>query len=292
MKTRILVLGSTGMLGHMVMRVFEKEKACETRGTHLNDKDDPYYFDAEAGLGRLDTIFTENGGYDYLINCIGITKDKIDENNHESVRRAKRVNSLFPHELADFAEKKGARVIHISTDGVFSGSKESYDEDAACDCTDVYGKSKSSGEVRRDNFLNIRCSIMGPSPFEKGGLLEWFLSQPEGSNVQGYTNNIWNGVSTLQFAQLCRRMIKDDLFTALRNESAVFHFAPNQPVSKYELLTLLKSAFNKDVTIIPVENENGAVRRILVSKYKGLKEIYDRDVPMSRVVTQLKEALV
>ena len=287
MSTRILILGSTGMLGHMVLKVLSKGKFFLTNGTHLTASDDLLYFNVEAGLEKLSLICEKNKGFNYLINCIGITADKIDSSDSSSITRAIAINSLFPHQLAKFARDKNIRVIHISTDGVFSGTAECYDEDSPCDCLDIYGKTKSLGEVVNSNVLNIRCSIIGPSPFEKGGLFEWFQSQPEGTTISGYTNHIWNGVSTSQFAELCRRIIKDNQFEDLRKESSVFHFAPNRAVSKYELLNILKSALNKKITINSVEHSDGIVRRVLVSKYSGLKKLHDCDIPMETAIKQL-----
>ncbi len=289
MKTKVLVLGSTGMLGHMVLKVLSQEKEFVVSGTHLSKSDDRFYFDAEEGLEKLDLIYRENKDYDYLINCIGITADKIDSSDSSSIMKAIRINSLFPHQLAEFAQKRNARVIHISTDGVFSGRAESYDEDSPCDCIDIYGKIKSLGEVSNSNVLNIRCSIIGPSPLEKGGLFEWFRSQPEDAALSGYTNHVWNGVSTLQFAEFCQRIIKGNKFEFLRKELSVVHFAPNQPVTKYELLNILKSALNKKVNINPVEHASGMVRRVLISKCAKLKELFDYGIPMEKAIKQLIE---
>jgi dTDP-4-dehydrorhamnose reductase len=289
MNTKILVLGSTGMLGHMVLKVLSREKKFTVSGTCISNSTDLFYFDVEEGLEKLDLIFSENKGYDYFINCIGITADKIDPSNSRSITKAIKVNALFPHELAEFVREKNAKLIHISTDGVFLGCAELYDEDAPCDCFDVYGKTKSLGEVVNSNVLNIRCSIIGPSPYERGGLFEWFQSQPEGSVISGYTNHVWTGITTFQFAKLCQRIIEGNQFDCLRKESAIFHFVPNQQVSKYKLLTILKSALNKKITINPVEHSKGTVKRILVSKYSGLKRLYGHDIPMEKAIRQLIE---
>lgn len=287
MKTKILVLGSTGMLGHMVLKVLSKESAFEAHGTHLNNKKDHFYFDVITGLEKLSLIYNKGAGYNYFINCIGITKDKIDEKDKKFVRLAEKINAKFPHELADFAKQRGIRIIHISTDGIFSGIVGRYDEDSPCDSQDVYARTKRTGEVVSDNVLNIRCSIIGPSPFEKRGLFEWFYSQPDGSKIEGYTNHIWSGVSTLQFAELCSRIIKNNSFDALRKESPLFHFAPNRPVSKYELLKILKFKLDKNIIIVPIEHRDGPIKRILVSMYKGLKKIYPHDRSMEDVISEL-----
>lgn len=287
---KILVLGSTGMLGHMVFNVLSGETTFNVVGTHHKDVSDFLYFDAESGFNKLEEICKKYNQFDYLINCIGFTNNNINEELSKSVLRAIRINSLFPHILAEFASNTGARIIHISTDGVFSGTAEYYYEDDPHDCTDVYGKTKSLGEVVSNNFLNIRCSIMGPSPFAKNGLYEWFQSRPDGETISGYTNHIWNGVSTAQFAELCLKIIKNNCFYDLREESHVFHFAPNKEISKYELLKLFKTIFKKDISIIPVEHGNGPVKRILKSKYSKLAKLYYEDgVPMDKVVQELSQ---
>lgn len=287
MSTKILVLGSRGMLGHMVLRVLSEENSLKVDGTHRADSRDRFYFDAGFGMDALLSICRTGGKYDYLVNCIGLTKDRIEERNSQSVVQSIRINALFPHDLADLAERQGSRVIQISTDGVFSGKAEAYDEDAPHDCSDVYGKTKSLGEIINSNVLNIRCSIIGPSPFQHRGLLEWFLSQPEGSLIPGYTNQFWGGVSTVQFAELCKAITKQSCFDALRRESPVFHFTPNIPISKYELLNLFKSAFRRNVSIIPREAEGGVVHRVLVSKYLSLRDLCGYDLPMESAIKEL-----
>lgn len=288
MSTKVLILGRTGMLGHMVERVLSPDGDLEISGTHISDPEDPFYFRAEGGIDTLEKLFHKTGSYDYVINCIGITADKIKAEDSDSVVLATLINSCFPHQLAGLADRFRSRVIHISTDGVFSGLDESYDEDAPHDCRDLYGKTKSIGEVLgHSNFLNIRCSIIGPSPIEKRGLLEWFCSQPEGSVISGYTNHIWSGITTLQFAELCRTIIRNNGFERLRDESAVFHFSPNRPVSKYELLKMFKEVLDRKVTIKPTASEGGQIKRILKSKYAGLKSLYDYDCPMVDAIHQM-----
>lgn len=276
---KILVLGSTGMLGHTVFKVLSKEKSFEVHGTQGEDSNAPYYFNVEDGIKE------DFNNYDYLINCIGILSNAIDACDSSSVARAIKINALFPHELAREIKSK---IIHMSTDGVFSGKGGPYDEDAPHDCLDIYGKTKSLGEVIADNVLNIRTSILGPSPLRKQGLQEWFLSQPEGATINGYANHIWNGVTTLQFAELCAKIIKENAFHKLRKESFVFHFAPNQPVTKYELLNLFKRVFEKNITVNPVESST-SVKRILTTKYDGIKNLYKHNQSMEENINKLKQ---
>lgn len=287
MSIKVMVLGNTGMLGHMVLKVLSDKTDLTVFGTHISNCQDPYYFDAEDGLDLLKTIFKDNKGFDFIINCIGITADKIKYSDSASIIRALKINSIFPHLLAELAQQENSRVLQISTDGVFSGTAEFYYENSPHDCCDIYGKTKSLGEVYSDNFLNIRCSIVGPSPIEKRGLLEWFKSQPNGSTISGYTDHIWNGVTTLQFAELCQKIIETNKFDNLRKESAVFHFAPNESVSKNELLNIFKDTLGKDITVKPIVQGDPVVRRILSSRYKGLKQLVRHNLLMEDEIKRL-----
>lgn len=286
-KRKVLVLGVTGMLGHMVQRVLAESASIDVQGTHIFDKKDRFYFDVMSGLGGLEVICDRSPSYDYFINCIGILPAKIAEKDPTAIRKAIKINSLFPHELSEFAKERGIRVIHISTDGVFSGEAESYREDDTHDCPDFYGITKSLGEVDDKRFLNLRCSIIGPSPFLGEGLLEWFLKQPDGSVLSGYTNNIWHGISTYQFAQLCLKVIEGVHFETLREESAVFHFAPNEPITKFDLLCLFREIFEKIVDIKAVASDDKIYKRVLQTKYDGLKNIYPFGIPVARMVSEL-----
>jgi dTDP-4-dehydrorhamnose reductase len=286
-KKKVLVLGVTGMLGHMVHRVLAESAAIDVHGTHIFDKHDPFYFDVMSGLRNLEVICDRSPCYDYFIICIGILPGKIAEKEPTTIRKAIKINSLFPHELSVFAKERSVKIIHISTDGVFSGEAESYCEDDPSDCPDFYGITKSLGEVIDKHFLNLRCSIIGPSPFLGEGLMEWFLKQPAGSAVSGYTNHIWHGISTYQFGKLCLKIIEDDHFEELRRESAVFHFAPNEPITKFELLCLFKEIFGKHVNVEAKASDDKIYKRVLQTNYRGLKNIYPYGIPAARMVSEL-----
>ncbi|KKQ78583.1 MAG: dTDP-4-dehydrorhamnose reductase [Parcubacteria group bacterium GW2011_GWC2_38_7] len=276
------------MLGYMVYKVLARESDLAVSGTHRLDKMDPLYFDREDGLKKLGVICQQAGGFDYFINCIGITADRIKVCDSKSLLSAINVNAVFPHELATFAENHDSRVIHISTDGVFSGHAESHDESSPPNCVDDYGRMKCLGEAISDRVLNIRCSIIGPSPYTKGGLYEWFISHPEKAIVSGYTNHYWNGSTTLQFAELCRAIIEGNHYDTLRSVSSIFHFVPNDSLSKYELLKLFQTMFREDITVVPTEHPGGPVRRILKSKYRELELLYKCDIPMAKVIHKMK----
>lgn len=285
--TRVLVLGSTGMLGHLVLKWLKDDTSLAVDGTHRSTPIDALWFDASMGVRGLSTLGEQRGRYAYIINCIGMTKAKINEEDSRSIRQAIAVNALFPHDLAAWAAERDTRVIHISTDGVFAGIAEAYLEDAPHDCTDVYGKTKSLGDVRTPDCLTLRCSIIGPDPSGKSGLLEWFKGQPEGKTLVGYTHHLWNGVTTLQFAELCRRIITQECFQTIWDESPVHHFCPNLPVSKYDLLQIFRSAFQKDVSITPVGETLMPVRRILATHYHSIKRLFGTGFSMEQAVSDL-----
>lgn len=286
-KKKVLVLGVTGMVGHMVHRVLAASDTIHVHGTHILDKRDPYYFDVMSGLTDLAVICDQSPCYDYFINCIGILPANIKEKDPTTIRKAIKINALFPHELSAFAKERGVKVIHISTDGIFSGKAESYCEDDIPDCADFYGITKSLGEVFDEHFLNLRCSIIGPSPFLGEGLMEWFLKQPAGAVIHGYTNHIWHGISTYQFGKLCLKIIEGDHFEGLRRESAVFHFAPNEPVTKFQLLCFFKEVFEKHVNVEAITSDDKIYKRVLQTKYRGLKNIYAYGMPAARMVSEL-----
>jgi dTDP-4-dehydrorhamnose reductase len=282
---RVLVLGGTGLLGHMVAKVL-RDEGLRVDATRRVSPKDPWWLNAEDGAAGLRAFFAQAGPYQYLINCIGVTKASVSEDDPASVRRAVAVNALFPHDLATVAQQTGARVIHISTDGVFQGTADGYAEGAPKDCTDMYGKTKSLGEVPVPGFLTIRCSIVGPDPARRRGLLEWFRAQPPGAVLTGYTDHYWNGVTTVQFARLCHALIMQDRFAEVCAESQVHHFCPNQAVSKCELLELFRSAFGAPVTIVPASSGR-PVRRILRTGYRSLGKLAGENLNMFDAVREL-----
>jgi dTDP-4-dehydrorhamnose reductase len=192
---KVLVLGHSGMLGHEMVRVLEQEGiAVTTAGRNGAD--------IEFDVSKIDLSDTRLQGFDYLISCIGLTTHNIDELDSASVSRAKLLNTEFPKQLAGFAESSGAKVIQIATDCVFSGSKGSYLETDPHDATDVYGKTKSEGEIESPAVMQLRCSIIGRETKGKKSLLEWVIGQPQGATVPGFTDRHWNGVTTAAFARV------------------------------------------------------------------------------------------
>jgi dTDP-4-dehydrorhamnose reductase len=185
---------------------------------------------------------------DWVIQCIGLVKPRIREDQAPEVARALEVNGLFPHRLAAATEGR-ARVLQIATDCVYSGARGGYREADAHDALDVYGKTKSLGEVRAPHVHHLRCSIVGPEPGTPRSLLEWFLGQAPGAGVNGFVNHRWNGVTTLHFALLCAAIVEGDL-----ELPHLVHVLPRGSVTKYEMLRDFGASFGReDVQVRPTE---------------------------------------
>lgn len=257
---KILVLGSTGMLGSAVGKHFEKNENYQTVLTYRN-KDvsygkDKVFFDPLFG-NKINKVPINNA--DYVINCIGVIKPFMNSNPRDSVY----LNSVFPHDLAEQCDKKGAKLIHITTDCVFSGLKKTgtYSELDAHDALDAYGKSKSLGEP--NNCMVIRTSIIGEEIHKNASLIEWAKSQ-KGNEVNGFVNHFWNGITTKQYAKVCEKIIGNDLW-----EKDLFHIHSNI-VTKCAMLNYFNDKFNLDLKINGFETPDECNRSL--SSVKGLNK--------------------
>lgn len=251
--SNVLILGGTGMLGHAVLEDFGGFSG------NIN-------FTSRSGSGipfdvlsdSVDSLAKFVGSDDYIINCLGITKSHINDDDEHDVARAKLVNSLFPAELASLAEKTGSRVIQIATDCVFSGRKGHYLETDAHDAEDAYGKTKSLGEVVSDNVMHIRVSTIGRELGRSTLLLEWVLSHAHGATIPGFTDHFWNGVTTNHFANVVRGIIENDGF-----RSGLSHLVPADELSKADLVRQIASAFGRTDLIIKDTDSGKPVDRTL-----------------------------
>lgn len=234
---KVLVLGSEGMLGHVV-KIFFQEKGHEVRGTSRKGSED-YSFDATKNTDDIES-FIEEFNPDAVINCIGILNKVAEDNKPLAVM----VNSYLPHYLDGVCANKSVKFIHISTDCVFDGKASGdYTEESFRTATDFYGRSKGLGEINNDTNLTLRTSIVGPDKNQDGiGLFQWFMNQEGETN--GFNKVIWTGVTTLELAKCMEKAITNNL-TGLR------HAVNNEKIDKYSLLTLFKKHFNKDITIKP-----------------------------------------
>lgn len=235
--THVLILGGEGMLGHSL--VGQLSGSMNTTVTvrsigaiHPYLQRLPgvafYEFNAEdfQTFGRL----TEDVLPNVIVNCIGVVKQRgMAKEAIPSIS----TNSLFPHQLADCCVKRGIRLIHISTDCVFSGNKGNYTEDDIPDPIDLYGRSKLLGEVTAPGCLTLRTSIIGWELKHFSGLLEWFASQ-RGKEIRGFHRAIYSGLSTRSLSQLLKWIILQ------RQDLTGLYQVATQPISKHELLTRLR----------------------------------------------------
>ena len=288
--TRVLVLGASGMLGSMVVDLLSRNPEHDVLGTvrdatALHEPGRLTGFDAGGNvLAQMEAIFQAFPA-ELIINCIGLINRYCRDDDEAGVRSAVVINALFPHVLNESLAQlgTGARVIHATTDCVFSGRAGGYDEDAIHDPIDFYGKSKSLGEVVSPRWLNLRCSIVGPERKTRGSLMEWFLGQAPGSEVHGYAHHLWNGVTTLQFAQFCETVAGEQAFSALRTLHPTIHLCPNGSLSKYDLLVILNEVYERRVTVRSVRHPGPTVDRRLASLWV---EMGDR--PMRDAIVELR----
>lgn len=239
---RFLILGSNGMAGHMLY-LYLKSKGYTVTGFA---KSNPHQFDDIIIGNALDATSVEKvvkeGAFDVVVNCIGILNDFAEKN--KSV--ATFLNAYLPHFLAEITSGLQTRVIHISTDCVFSGKKGAYTETDFRDGDTFYDRSKALGELNDHKNLTLRNSIIGPDINPKGiGLLNWFMQQQH--KVNGFTKSIWTGQTTLQLAKTVEK-------ASLSNVTGLYNMVPDSSISKYDLLLLLNSTFrNNSLEIHPVE---------------------------------------
>jgi dTDP-4-dehydrorhamnose reductase len=252
---KVLVLGATGMLGNACEKFFLKSSENEVISTSRNKSENAIPFDAKS-----DSIedLLGNVNPDWIINCIGIIKPHINESLYTSTQNAIDINSLFPHRISAAIEGSNTKVIQIATDCVYSGQAGLYTEKASHDALDVYGKTKSLGEVHSNAFIHIRASIIGPEQGRSTSLLEWFLGQKPDAEVNGFTDHLWNGVTTHQFAKLAFAITKSGFFTP-----GVKHVLPKDILTKAELLETFKEVYGrKDITVNHVESSNKVDRTL------------------------------
>ncbi|MEO8664151.1 MAG: SDR family oxidoreductase [Ignavibacteria bacterium] len=249
---KVLILGGAGLLGHKAYQVFSKE--FDTYVTFRNFEDrlkEKKLFDENKVFNDIDAFDFESikkiiaGLKPYaVLNCIGIIKQLKESQDH---KLSIYINSLFPHLLAELCEDAGSRLIHISTDCVFSGKKGNYKEEDPCDAGDLYGLSKYLGEINHPGCLTLRTSIIGHELFTNFSLVDWFLSN-EGKTVSGYTNAIFTGFPTVTLCNEIVRIIKSrPSLNGLYNISS-------EKISKYDLLNLIKKTYHRNIEIEPFKD--------------------------------------
>ncbi|MFZ4739779.1 MAG: dTDP-4-dehydrorhamnose reductase family protein [Bacteroidales bacterium] len=248
---KILVLGSAGMLGHIVFAYFNKLNKYEVIDASFPIKIRPKSLLLDVTNKAQVEEIIDKIQPDIIINCIGI----LINGSQEDPSNAIYLNSFLPHQLSKLQRKHKGKLIHISTDCVFTGKKGSYSETDFKDARDTYGLSKALGEIDNNSDITIRTSIVGPELKEHGeGLFHWFMSQK--GIINGYSNAYWTGVTTLELAKCLHKAIELD-FTGLYN------LAPHEKISKYDLLNLIKKVWKRDDIIIN-KQENMIIDKSLI----------------------------
>ena len=245
MKDKVLVLGSAGLIGHQVYNYLKDSDNYELHNISYQNKiqDDTVLLDARNEQVFIDKITSISPKY--IVNCIGILIDGSNADPENSIF----LNSYMPHRLTRLADKINAKLIHISTDCVFSGDKkEPYIETDEKDGRGVYAKTKGLGEIISDKHLTLRTSVVGPELKNDGEeLFHWFMGQS--GEVLGYTKSVWSGVTTIELAKAVKWSIDHHI-------TGLYHVTNNSSISKYDLLQLFQKYTKKDINIKPFSGKD------------------------------------
>ena len=248
---RILILGGDGMLGHQLLKTLSVRN--EVKVTLRQDLETYKKYGLFTDMNSFSGIdvrslerLSEVIAYfhpEAVINAVGIVKQRTTAK--ESIPSLE-LNSLLPHRLSVLCKVAGARLVHLSTDCVFSGKKGNYKDSDPSDAEDLYGRTKYLGEVRDSHCLTLRTSIIGFELSRKKSLLEWFLAQT--GTVKGFTKAIYTGFTTLEMSRIIEKMLIEH-----REASGVYHVS-SDPINKYDLLTLFREKLGHAIEIIPEDN--------------------------------------
>lgn len=247
---RVLILGVSGMFGSAAYRLFASSAGISVVGSarSLGGLEAlPRHKTARviggvdiADFDRLIDLFAELRPT-VVINCVGVIKQLAAAKDPVT---SIAINSLFPHRLARLSAASNSRLIHISTDCVFTGRRGNYRESDIPDAEDLYGRTKLLGEVDYPNAITLRTSIIGHEIGSAVSLVDWFLSEP-GPEVRGYRNAIYTGLPTVELARIIRDVVIP------RPELRGLWHVSSDPINKYELLRLVAKSYGKNVVILP-----------------------------------------
>ena len=238
---KVLLFGATGMAGHVVYYYLQSTGKYDISNVVYRTPltEDSIIVDVTNRDAVADVVHRVHP--EIIINCVGI----LIKGSREHPDNAILINAYFPHLLKRLSDEVGAKLIHISTDCVFSGKKGNYTEDDFRDADDVYGRSKALGEIINDKVLTIRTSIIGPELKENGeGLFHWFMHQC--GEINGFRTAIWGGVTTLELAKAIDFSLDNGIV-------GLIHLSNGVGISKFDLLNLFKEIWGKDTVIKPYD---------------------------------------
>lgn len=246
---KIFILGATGMLGHTMFKVLSENPAWEVYGS-VRNKSARSFFSDDLSNRLITDLDVENHDLllkafatvrpDVVINCIGLVKQLAESNEP---LKAVPINTLLPHRLAALCLLEGARLVHFSTDCVFSGADGNYRESDFPDARDLYGRTKLLGEVDESHVITLRTSIIGHELSGKRSLIEWFLSQKNA--VTGFSRAIFTGLPTVEVSHVIRDIVLP------RSELHGLYHVASRPIAKFDLLRIVAQVYGKDIEIIP-----------------------------------------
>lgn len=227
---KVLILGGTGMVGHTIS-IYFMEKGHDVTILSRRKVDFAYCIVGDAKNEVLLNEIIKVGNYDAIINAVGILNEDADNHKSEAVL----LNSYLPHLLVKLTENSKTKIVHMSTDCVFSGREGGYNEKSFRDGETFYDRTKALGEIENDKDLTLRCSIIGPDMNSNGiGLFNWFMKQK--NQLNGYEKVIWTGVTTLTLAKAIEQACEDNL-------TGLYNLVNNETINKYELLKLFNKTF-------------------------------------------------
>ncbi len=231
---RVLILGSDGMVGHVVSLYFKE------RGHDVSDIEQSSVL-FKNGFESL-AIFIREGLFDAVINCTAIINQEAESGKAEAVK----INSLLPHFLESITAGTLTVIVHRSTDCIYSGDRGNYTLEDWPDAKSFYARSKFLGELNNEKDITIRTSLIGPETDEKGtGLFHWFYNQR--GEVKGFANAVWTGITTVEFAKETEWLLEN-------KKHGVFQLVPACSIGKYELLLLFHKYFPGDRNVIRIDN--------------------------------------
>ena len=267
---KLLILGSSGMLGNMVSKYFINTNEFDIFLSYRNKTQHHQHENSNKFDALSDDLekLIEDINPDFLINCIGLIKPEINEESNKSIKKALEVNSYFPLKISNLASEYDFKFIQIGTDCVFSGITGEYLESSFQDAIDIYGKSKIGGEAVNLNKYVLRGSIVGPEVGQGKSLLNWFLLQNKGK-VNGFIDHKWNGITTLNFAKIVHGIIKTNNF-----KNNIQHVVPKDEVSKYDLLLYFNKFFGVDVKIEKINSEHSVNRTLKTENEDANKTLW------------------
>lgn len=272
MKAKILILGSSGLIGHQMLGYFEQLPQFEVHDIALTRKARSETKLVDLRNEEVISQFVLNLKPNYIINCAGL----LIHASEKDVKSSIALNAYLPHLLVKLLDIYGGQLIHISTDCVFSGSVGQYIENAVKDGTSIYSKTKSLGEIFDENHLTVRTSVVGPElKINSEELFNWFMFQE--NDVNGYEKSIWSGVSTLFLPRAIENLI-------INKVKGLYQVTSLTPISKYELLCLFKKYSGKQYNVNRVEGyitdkslvDTRGLLKLMVPTYdEMISEIFD-----------------